>query len=133
MLERYFHLKEHGTSVKTELVAGLTTFATMAYILAVNPGILSAAGMDFGKVLRFHQNTGADITMVYYTSQSEGTGKNVVLETAENGLVADIAEKPAVYDGSKICMAIYLMEKVVFVDLVRSAYEHGGQDFLLGH
>ena len=50
MLEKLFHLKENGTTVKTELVAGLTTFAAMAYILAVNPGILSASGMDFGKV-----------------------------------------------------------------------------------
>ena len=61
--------------------------------------------MDFNKILMFHQNTGADITMVYYTAQGEGTGKNVVLETAENGLVSDISEKPAIYDGSKICMA----------------------------
>ena len=50
MLERLFHLKEHGTSVKTEFIAGITTFMTMAYILAVNPGILSAAGMDRGAV-----------------------------------------------------------------------------------
>ncbi len=50
MLERVFHLKARGTNVKTEVVADVTTFATMAYILAVNPGILSASGMDFGKV-----------------------------------------------------------------------------------
>lgn len=42
-LERVFKLKENHTYVKTELAAGLTTFMTMAYILAVNPGILSAA------------------------------------------------------------------------------------------
>ena len=42
-LERVFKLKENHTDVKTELAAGLTTFMTMAYILAVNPGILSAA------------------------------------------------------------------------------------------
>ena len=50
MLERVFHLKENGTNVRTELIAGMTTFATMAYILAVNPGILSASGMEFGRV-----------------------------------------------------------------------------------
>ena len=49
-LDRFFKLKERGTNVKTEIIAGVTTFATMAYILAVNPGILSASGMDFGKV-----------------------------------------------------------------------------------
>lgn len=46
MLENFFKLKEHGTTVRTEVIAGLTTFLTMAYILLVNPDILSAAGMD---------------------------------------------------------------------------------------
>ena len=49
-LEKLFHLKEHKTDVKTEIMAGVTTFMTMAYILAVNPSILSAAGMDSGAV-----------------------------------------------------------------------------------
>lgn len=46
MVEKFFKLKENGTSVKTEVLAGITTFMTMAYILAVNPDILSATGMD---------------------------------------------------------------------------------------
>jgi len=45
-MEKFFKLKEHGTNVSTELLAGLTTFMTMAYILIVNPNILSATGMD---------------------------------------------------------------------------------------
>lgn len=45
MLERYFQLSAHGTNVRTELLAGLTTFLTMAYIIFVNPDILGAAGM----------------------------------------------------------------------------------------
>ena len=49
-LEKLFHLKENHTDVKTEVMAGITTFMTMAYILAVNPNILSAAGMDRGAV-----------------------------------------------------------------------------------
>lgn len=49
-LDKLFHLTEHGTDVKTEVIAGVTTFMTMAYILAVNPDILSAAGMDKGAV-----------------------------------------------------------------------------------
>ena len=49
-MEQFFKLKEHGTDVKTELAAGLTTFMTMAYILAVNPSILSASGMDSGAI-----------------------------------------------------------------------------------
>lgn len=50
MLDQYFKLKERNTSIKTEIIAGLVTFATMAYILAVNPMILSDAGMDYGAV-----------------------------------------------------------------------------------
>ena len=49
-LEKFFHLKENNTDVKTEVMAGITSFMTMAYILAVNPNILSAAGMDHGAV-----------------------------------------------------------------------------------
>ncbi len=48
MVEQFFKLKEHNTDVKTEVLAGITTFMTMAYILAVNPDILSATGMDKG-------------------------------------------------------------------------------------
>lgn len=50
MLEKFFKLSENGTDVKTEILAGITTFMTMAYILAVNPSILSAAGMDSGAI-----------------------------------------------------------------------------------
>ena len=46
MLDKYFKLKENGTNPRTEVIAGITTFLTMAYILAVNPSILSATGMD---------------------------------------------------------------------------------------
>jgi AGZA family xanthine/uracil permease-like MFS transporter len=49
-LERFFNLKKNGTTVRTEILAGITTFMTMAYILAVNPDIMSAAGMDKGAV-----------------------------------------------------------------------------------
>ena len=49
-LDKLFHLKENHTDVKTEVMAGITTFMTMAYILAVNPNILSASGMDRGAV-----------------------------------------------------------------------------------
>jgi AGZA family xanthine/uracil permease-like MFS transporter len=50
MLERHFALHENGTTARTEIVAGATTFLTMAYIIFVNPSILSASGMDKGAV-----------------------------------------------------------------------------------
>ncbi len=87
--------------------------------------------IDFSKLLRFHQNTGAEISMVYHVAEQETQGKNVVLETEASGLVSDIAEKPVVYDGMKVSLGIYLMEKRIFVEMVRYTYEHGGQDFLM--
>lgn len=50
MLEKMFKLRQNGTDVKTEVLAGITTFMTMAYILAVNPSIMAEAGMDQGAV-----------------------------------------------------------------------------------
>jgi adenine/guanine/hypoxanthine permease len=50
-MENFFKFKEHNTNLKTEVTAGATTFMTMAYIIFVNPFILSAAGMDFGAVM----------------------------------------------------------------------------------
>src|ERR1700761_6968706 len=50
MLERFFGFEERGTTVRREVVAGLTTFLTLAYIMFVNPKILGAAGMDQGAV-----------------------------------------------------------------------------------
>ncbi|MFG1489096.1 NCS2 family permease, partial [Oceanospirillum sp. HFRX-1_2] len=50
MLEKLFKLSEHNTNVKTEVVAGITTYLTMAYIIFVNPSILKLAGMDYGAV-----------------------------------------------------------------------------------
>lgn len=51
LLERVFHLEENNTDAKTEILAGLTTFSTMIYIIFVNPRILSEAGMDYGAVM----------------------------------------------------------------------------------
>ena len=51
MLEKLFRLKDNKTNVKTEIMAGITTFMTMAYILAVNPNVLSSTGMDSTAVL----------------------------------------------------------------------------------
>ena len=49
-LDAFFQLSERRTSVRTEMLAGATTFATVAYIIFVQPAVLSAAGMDFGAV-----------------------------------------------------------------------------------
>ena len=51
MLERLFKLRAHGTTVQTEIIAGATTYLSMAYIIFVQPAVLSLAGMDFGSVM----------------------------------------------------------------------------------
>ena len=48
LLEDFFELEKHGTDVKTEIIAGIVTFMTLAYIIVVNPAILEAAGIPFG-------------------------------------------------------------------------------------
>jgi len=63
-MEKFFKLKEHNTTVKTEVVAGVTTFLTMAYILIVNPMILSNAGMDMGGVFTATALASAIATLV---------------------------------------------------------------------
>jgi adenine/guanine/hypoxanthine permease len=65
MLDRFFKLGERGTTLRTELLAGFTTFAAMAYILAVNPQILSASGMDFGAVVTATALASAIMTAVF--------------------------------------------------------------------
>ena len=63
-MQKFFKLRENGTNVKTEITAGITTFMTMAYILAVNPGILSATGMDAGAVFTATALSAAVATLI---------------------------------------------------------------------
>jgi AGZA family xanthine/uracil permease-like MFS transporter len=83
LLDRYFGLSQHGTSVRQEVVAGSTTFLAMAYITVVNPGILATAGMDFGAVFVATCLAAALGTLVmglyanYPVGQAPGMGQNV--------------------------------------------------------
>lgn len=63
-MEKLFQLQKRGTTVSKEIVAGITTFLAMSYILAVNPGILSEAGMDFGSVFTATAVSSAIATLV---------------------------------------------------------------------
>ncbi|MGB0371396.1 MAG: NCS2 family permease [Opitutales bacterium] len=64
MLEKLFKLSAHKTNVRTEIIAGITTFAAMSYILAVNPGILGDAGMDRGAMITVTAVAGAIGTLI---------------------------------------------------------------------
>lgn len=81
-LEKLFHLKENNTTVRTEIIAGLTTFFTMAYIIFVNPSILGGTGMDTGAVMLATCISAAIGTLVmgllsnYPLAQAPGMGLN---------------------------------------------------------
>ncbi|WP_142847028.1 NCS2 family permease [Telmatospirillum sp. J64-1] len=82
MLERFFHLQANGTTVRTEVLAGFTTFLTMAYIVFVNPAILADAGMDRGAVFTATCLAAVIGTMImgllanYPIAQAPGMGMN---------------------------------------------------------
>jgi AGZA family xanthine/uracil permease-like MFS transporter len=65
VLDRFFKFTERGSSLRTEVIAGLTTFAAMAYILAVNPQILHASGMEFGAVVTATALASALMTAIF--------------------------------------------------------------------
>lgn len=81
-LQSYFQLEEQGTTLRREVIAGVTTFMTMAYITVVNPAILSEAGMDFGAVFVATCLAAALGTLVmgvyanYPVAQAPGMGQN---------------------------------------------------------
>lgn len=116
-MEKFFKLKEHGTDVKTEIIAGATTFLSMVYILAVNPGMLAAAGMDSASVFTATAVSAAIATLFmaffanYPVALASGMGLNayfaysVCIPLMEQGIT----------DPWKIALAAVLVEGIVFV------------------
>lgn len=117
-MEKLFHLKEHNTTVKTEIMAGITTFLTMAYILAVNPTMLSASGMDSGSVFTATALASAIATFImafwanYPIALSAGMGLNAYF--AFTVCLGDLA---GVEDPWKIALAAIFVEGLIFIIL----------------
>lgn len=111
-MEKFFKLKENGTDVKTEIVAGITTFMTMAYILIVNPNILSGAGMDRGAVFTATALSAAIATILmaflanYPVALASGMGLNayfvIVVTTIAGG-------------NWRIALTAVLFEGIIFI------------------
>jgi AGZA family xanthine/uracil permease-like MFS transporter len=114
-LERRFHLREHGTDPRTELLAGLTTFMVMSYIIAVNPGILSAAGLDVRAVATSTCLVAAVMTLAMglYTNRAyaiaPGLGLNAIVAFT---LVGQLGLTPAE------AMGVVVVEGVIITLLV---------------
>ena len=117
-MEKLFKLKEHNTTVKTEVMAGITTFLTMAYILPVNPNMLSASGMDSGAVFTATALASALATFImafwanYPIALSAGMGLNAYF-----AYTVCLGQLQGIDDPWKIALAAVLVEGIIFIIL----------------
>lgn len=117
-MEKLFKLKEHNTTVKTEVMAGITTFLTMAYILAVNPNMLSASGMDNGAVFTATALASALATFImafwanYPIALSAGMGLNAYF-----AYTVCLGQLQGIDNPWKIALAAVLVEGIIFIIL----------------
>ena len=118
-MEKLFKLKQNGTNVKTEIVAGITTFLAMAYILAVNPSILSAAGMDSGAIFAATAVSAAFATLImaffanYPVALASGMGLNAYFAFT---VVPDLA-KQGITNPWQVALTAILVEGIIFIIL----------------
>ncbi|MGN1115653.1 MAG: NCS2 family permease [Candidatus Ornithomonoglobus sp.] len=118
-MEKLFKLKAHGTTVRTEILAGLTTFLSMVYILAVNPSILSAAGMETGAVFTATAVSAAFACAVmgffanYPIALASGMGLNAYFAYS---ICVPMAEA-GIQDPWKIALTAVLVEGIIFIIL----------------
>lgn len=116
---RFFKLKEHGTDVKTEVIAGVTTFLSMAYILAVNPSMLADAGMDQGAVFTATAVSAAMATVImgvfanYPVALASGMGLNAYFAYT----VCPMLIGMGITDPWKVALTAILVEGVIFIIL----------------
>ncbi len=129
-LDRFFHLREHGTNVRTEVLAGLTTFFVMAYIIAVNPAVLSAAGLDVRAVATSTCLVAGVLTIVMglYTNRAfamaPGLGLNAIVAynlVGTMGLTPAEAMGVVVVEGVLITLLVLLGVRKYVMDVVPPA------------
>ena len=115
----HFKLKEHGTDGKTEVIAGITTFLSMAYILAVNPSMLADAGMDQGAVFTATAVSAAIATIImgvfanYPVALASGMGLNAYFAFT----VCPMLTGMGITDPWKVALTAILVEGVIFIIL----------------
>ncbi len=116
-MEKLFKLKEHGTDVRTEVIAGITTFLSMAYILAVNPSMLAAAGMDQGAVFTATAVSAAFATLLmafwanYPVALASGMGLNAYFAYS----VCPMLAEQGITDPWQVALTAILVEGIIFI------------------
>ena len=116
-MEKFFRLKENGTDVRTEITAGVTTFLAMVYILAVNPNILSAAGMNSASVFTATAVSAAigTLIMAFYANYPVALASGMGLNAYFAYSVCIPLAKAGVNDPWKIALAAVFCEGIIFV------------------
>ena len=126
-LEGFFRLREHGTNVQTEVLAGITTFVVMSYIIAVNPAVLSAAGLDVRAVATSTCLVSAVLTLAMglYTNRAfaiaPGLGLNAIVAyslVGTMGLTPAEAMGVVVAEGVLITLLVLLGVRKYVMDVV---------------
>ncbi|MDD4546377.1 MAG: NCS2 family permease [Oscillospiraceae bacterium] len=118
-MEKFFKLKENGTNVRTEVIAGITTFLAMAYILAVNPQMLAETGMNQGAVFTATAVSAAFATLImgvfakYPVALASGMGLNAYFTYT---VCTDLAEQ-GITDPWKVALTAILVEGIIFIIL----------------
>lgn len=113
-MEKFFKLKEHNTDVRTEVIAGATTFLSMVYILAVNPSILSASGMDSASIFTATAISAAIATLTmaflanYPVALASGMGLNAYFAFTVCPMIG--TEKPW-----EVALTAILVEGIIFI------------------
>jgi len=116
-MEKFFKLKENGTNVRTEVLAGITTFLAMAYILAVNPSMLAISGMDKGAVFTATALAAAFATLLmglfanYPVALASGMGLNAYFVFS----VCSTLQEQGINDPWKIALTAVLVEGILFI------------------
>jgi AGZA family xanthine/uracil permease-like MFS transporter len=132
MLERLFHLGAHGTDLRTELLGGTTTFLTMAYIIFVNPAVLSQTGMDFGAVMTATCLSAAIATWVmgllanYPIAMAPAMGENFFFVTVVLGMGVswEIALAAVFASGVVFFLLTFLRIRQVIIDAVPASLKY---------
>lgn len=118
-MEKLFKLKENGTTVKTELIAGLTTFLAMVYILAVNPSILSASGMEPGAIFTATAVSAAFgcLFMAFFANYPIALASGMGLNAYFAYSVCIPMAEAGVTDPWQVALTAILVEGIIFVIL----------------
>lgn len=116
-MEKFFKLKEHGTDVRTEFIAGTTTFLSMVYILAVNPSILSASGLDSSAVFTATAVSAAvaSLFMAFFANYPVALASGMGLNAYFAFVVCSDLAKSGIQDPWKIALTAVLVEGIIFV------------------